>query len=44
MNNILLDSHKTNNKDVCGTAGENWENLKCQIYTKLCIFASVSKA
>lgn len=43
LNNILLDSHKTNNNDVCGRAGEKREYLEmgCQICTKLLIFASV---
>lgn len=43
LNNILLDSHKTNNNDVCGRAGEKREYLemRCQICTKLLIFAPV---
>lgn len=46
MGNILLDSHKNNNKAVCGATGENWANLEvgCEIYTGLCIFASVCTA
>lgn len=28
LNNILLDSHKTNNKSVRGTSGEKTENLE----------------